>query len=166
MIARASAEQCETRHGHQITNSWTSFASKLRNHSWTQSVQGAVATWSVIDMWYFLNDSRHPSLTRSLPLPVLTVSKHEIRFLRQGLVDMTIDYMTTNSCGPVTCGLSVVSNEGVNGTGDGNSNPDWRSSMSITSASGRIVRARDQDASTPSLLPVATLGPRQASQLR
>ena len=55
-----------------------SFASKLRNHSWTQSVQGAVATWSVINMRYFLTDSRHASLTRSLPLPVLTVSNHEI----------------------------------------------------------------------------------------
>ncbi len=30
------------------TTSQKSFASKLRNHSWTQSVQGAVATWSVI----------------------------------------------------------------------------------------------------------------------
>ena len=54
------------------------FASKLRNHSWIQSVQGAVATWSVINMCYFLKDSRHLSLTRSLPLPVLTVSNHEI----------------------------------------------------------------------------------------
>jgi hypothetical protein len=40
----------------------------VRNHYWTQSVQGAVATWSVIA---FVFDR----VTRSLPLPVLTVSK-------------------------------------------------------------------------------------------
>jgi len=32
------------------------FALKVRNHSWTQSVQGAIATWSVTSMRY-LNES-------------------------------------------------------------------------------------------------------------
>ena len=30
-----------------------SFASNVRNHCWSGSVQGAVATWSVISMRYF-----------------------------------------------------------------------------------------------------------------
>jgi hypothetical protein len=39
------------------------------------------------------------------------------------LVDVTVDYSTTNNCGPATCSLSVVSNEPSNGTG--NRAPDW-----------------------------------------
>ena len=34
------------------------------------------------------------------------------------LTDMTVDYSTTNTCGPVMCTLSVVSNEPVSGAGD------------------------------------------------
>jgi 6-phosphogluconolactonase len=39
-------------------------------------------------------------------------------------VDVTINYTVTDSC-PNTCVLTVASNEPVNGTGDGNSSPDW-----------------------------------------
>ena len=52
------------------------FASKVRKCAWTGSVQGAVATWSVISMRYFLTIVDSHDLTRSLPLPVLTRSKH------------------------------------------------------------------------------------------
>src|ERR1051326_2079265 len=52
----------------------TLIQSKIRDHPWTQSVQGAVATWLVIGMRYSYRFLL-PSLTRSLPLPVLTVSK-------------------------------------------------------------------------------------------
>jgi predicted extracellular nuclease len=41
------------------------------------------------------------------------------------MVDVTVNYATANNCGPVTCTLSVTSNEPVNGDDDGNTAPDW-----------------------------------------
>jgi WD40 repeat protein len=40
------------------------------------------------------------------------------------MVDVTIDYTVTEPC-PNTCVLTVSSNEPVNGTGDGDTSPDW-----------------------------------------
>jgi hypothetical protein len=40
------------------------------------------------------------------------------------LVDVRVDYGTTNNCGAATCSLSVTSNEPVDGPG-GDSAPDW-----------------------------------------
>jgi hypothetical protein len=40
-------------------------------------------------------------------------------------VDVTIDYALTDPC-PNTCVLTVSSNEPINGTGDGNTSPDWQ----------------------------------------
>jgi hypothetical protein len=53
------------------------FASKVMRCTWIGSVQGAVATWSVIRMPYFLTILDSHGLTRSLPLPVLTRSKRQ-----------------------------------------------------------------------------------------
>ena len=40
--------------------------------------------------------------------------------------DVAVNYTTTDNCpGPISCSLSVTSNEAVNGTGDGNTSPDW-----------------------------------------
>ena len=40
--------------------------------------------------------------------------------------NVSVDYTTTDNCpGPITCQLTVTSDEPVNGTGDGNSSPDW-----------------------------------------
>jgi hypothetical protein len=40
--------------------------------------------------------------------------------------DVVVNYTTTSNCpGPVSCNLTVTSNEPVNGNGDGNTAPDW-----------------------------------------
>ena len=40
--------------------------------------------------------------------------------------DVVVNYSTSSNCpGPIRCRLAVTSNEPVNGTGDGNTSPDW-----------------------------------------
>lgn len=40
--------------------------------------------------------------------------------------DITVSYHSTDNCGvPITCSLTITSNEAVNGKGDGNTTPDW-----------------------------------------
>jgi hypothetical protein len=41
------------------------------------------------------------------------------------MVNVTVSYTAADNCGQVTCVLSVTSNEPVNGTGDGDTAPDW-----------------------------------------
>ncbi len=43
------------------------------------------------------------------------------------MVKVTVHYTDTDNCDPSpNCTLSVASNEAVNGTGDGNTSPDWQ----------------------------------------
>lgn len=41
------------------------------------------------------------------------------------MMNVTVNYTATDNCGPVTCTLSVTSNEPVNGADDGDTSPDW-----------------------------------------
>jgi hypothetical protein len=41
------------------------------------------------------------------------------------LVDVTVNYSVKDNCDQPACTLSVTSNEPINGTGDGNTSPDW-----------------------------------------
>jgi hypothetical protein len=41
-------------------------------------------------------------------------------------VDVAVSYTIIDNCGPVSVVLSVASNEPVNGTGDGDTAPDWQ----------------------------------------
>jgi hypothetical protein len=42
------------------------------------------------------------------------------------MVDMTVTYNTSDNCSAAGCVLTVSSNQPVNGTGDGNTSPDWQ----------------------------------------
>ncbi|MEK6322055.1 MAG: lamin tail domain-containing protein [Acidobacteriota bacterium] len=66
-----------------------------------------------------LADTIAPVITGASANPsVLSPPNHK-------LVPVTINYTATDNCGPVTCTLSVTSNEPVNGVDDGNTSPDW-----------------------------------------
>jgi hypothetical protein len=41
------------------------------------------------------------------------------------MINVTINYTSVDNCSPVTNALSVTSDEPVDGTGDGNTSPDW-----------------------------------------
>lgn len=41
------------------------------------------------------------------------------------MIDVTVNYTATDNCSAPVCTLSVVSNEPVNGTADGDMAPDW-----------------------------------------
>ena len=44
------------------------------------------------------------------------------------MVNVAIGYAVTDNCDPapaITCGLGVASNEPIDGTGDGDTAPDW-----------------------------------------
>lgn len=67
-------------------------------------------------------DNEAPVITgASVDKPVLSPPNHT-------MVPVTVNYSTTDNCTPtsaITCSLSVTSNEPVDGTGDGDTSPDW-----------------------------------------
>jgi hypothetical protein len=64
-------------------------------------------------------DETPPSITNVSATPsVLWPPNHR-------MVDVTVKYDATDNCGPVTCALSVSSNEPIDGLGDGDTAPDW-----------------------------------------
>jgi uncharacterized protein len=74
------------------------------------------------------NDSRTASVTASNPAPIISGVSITPSVIWPGnhlMVDATVSYSVGDNCGPVTCSLSVSSNEPVNGDGDGNTSPDW-----------------------------------------
>ena len=75
------------------------------------------------------NNSATVTIMAVNPLPAigpLTASPNSLWPPNHKMVGVAVDYSVTDSCGPVTCSpLGVTSNEPVNGTGDGNTSPDW-----------------------------------------
>jgi hypothetical protein len=60
--------------------------------------------------------------------PVITglqTDKTVLRVPNHKMNEVAVNYTATDNCGPVTVTLEVSSNEPVNGTGDGNTSPDW-----------------------------------------
>jgi uncharacterized repeat protein (TIGR01451 family) len=74
------------------------------------------------------NNSMTATTMASNPPPQITgasASPSSIWPPNHKMVEVTINYGTSDNCGAVTCVLTVSSNEPVNGTGDGDTAPDW-----------------------------------------
>ena len=76
------------------------------------------------------NNSATATTTASNPPPVITGAAADPSVLwppNHKLVNVTVNYNVTDNCPlpPGSCTLSVTSNEPINGTGDGNTSPDW-----------------------------------------
>ncbi len=66
-----------------------------------------------------VNDTQSPVINGASANPaVLWPANHK-------MVAVIINYTASDNCGAVTCTLSVASNEPINGTGDGDTSPDW-----------------------------------------
>jgi uncharacterized repeat protein (TIGR01451 family) len=65
----------------------------------------------------------------SNPAPVVTapvVDKTTLWPANHQMVPVTVTYSASGNCGATSCGLSVASNEPVNGSDDGDTAPDWQ----------------------------------------
>jgi uncharacterized repeat protein (TIGR01451 family) len=74
------------------------------------------------------NHSFSVGITASNPAPVISgvaVDKTSLWPANHDMMDVNVSYNTQDNCGPVTCTLSVTSNEPVEGLGDGDMAPDW-----------------------------------------
>jgi len=74
------------------------------------------------------NNSEDETITASNSAPVISgeaVDKPTLSSPNHKMVDVTVSYNVTDNCGTTTTALSVTSNEPINGTGDGDTAPDW-----------------------------------------
>ena len=76
------------------------------------------------------NNSATATTTASNPPPTITGATVDQPVLwppNHRLVNVTVSYEVTDNCPlpPNSCTLSVTSNEPINGTGDGDTSPDW-----------------------------------------
>jgi subtilisin-like proprotein convertase family protein len=80
---------------------------------------GDGSTMTACSLTVKVNDAEPPAISgESVDTPTLWSPDHR-------MVDVTVSYGTSDNCGPVTTALSVTSNEPINGTGDGDTVPDW-----------------------------------------
>lgn len=74
------------------------------------------------------NNSASAIVTASNPPPVISneaVDRSVLSPPNHKMVAVVVSYKVTDNCGPLINRLSVTSNEPVNGTGDGDTAPDW-----------------------------------------
>lgn len=80
----------------------------------TTSTSGATSTFKVI-----VKDVQKPAVSNPMATPAtLWPPNHSMQ-------DVFVDYTATDNCPGTNCVLSVTSNEPVDGTGDGDTSPDW-----------------------------------------
>ena len=81
----------------------------------TNSAGTASCTFTVT-----VNDTEAPVIHN------LSASPNSIWPPNHKMKDVAVNYTTTDNCpGPISCSLSITSNEAVNGSGDGNTSKDW-----------------------------------------
>ncbi len=67
-----------------------------------------------------VNDTQAPAINN------LSASPNSLWPPNHKMKDVAVNYTTTDNCqGTITCSITVTSNEAVNGTGDGDTAPDW-----------------------------------------
>jgi uncharacterized repeat protein (TIGR01451 family) len=74
------------------------------------------------------NNSTTANVTVSNPPPIIanpSVNPSMLWPPDHKMIDVTVNYDVTDNCESTTCALSVSSNEPINGTGDGDTAPDW-----------------------------------------
>jgi uncharacterized repeat protein (TIGR01451 family) len=74
------------------------------------------------------NNSATADVTASNPPPVIADPSANQSILwppDHKMVDVAVNYNVTDNCESTTCALSVSSNEPIDGTGDGDTAPDW-----------------------------------------
>ncbi|MGI8584112.1 MAG: CHRD domain-containing protein [Chitinophagaceae bacterium] len=81
----------------------------------TNAAGTASCTFSVT-----VNDTQAPAISN------LSASPNSLWPPNHKMKDVAVNYTTTDNCqGTITCSITVTSNEAVNGTGDGDTAPDW-----------------------------------------
>ncbi len=96
--------------------------SSLGNYSFTVTATGSANCSGTHDYTLLVKDNTPPTITDvGVDKPVLWPPNHK-------LVTVMVNYTATDDLtlsADITCSLSVTSNEPINGTGDGDTAPDW-----------------------------------------
>jgi uncharacterized repeat protein (TIGR01451 family) len=74
------------------------------------------------------NNSATTTVTSVNPAPAIgpvTASPNELWPPNHWMRDVTVGYEVTDNCGVTACSLAVASDEPIEGTGDGDTSPDW-----------------------------------------
>jgi len=86
--------------------------------------------WTATDAANSMSSAVQTIVVNDVEAPVITgvsATPSQLWPPNHKMAHVAIDYAATDNCGgPVTCTLSVSSNEPINGTGDGNTSPDWQ----------------------------------------
>lgn len=98
----------------------SSVLSGLGSHSVTLLVSDSHGARSSCTSTVTVVDRTPPTITGgSVDKPQLWPPDHKME-------TVSVSYDAIDNCGPVTCSLTISSNEPINGKGDGNTAPDWQ----------------------------------------
>ncbi len=94
-----------------------SFSVGTNNITWTAT--DAAGNTATCVQTVTVADDQLPVITNASASPgILSPPNHQMK-------NVEVLYTSTDNCGVVSCRLEVTSNEAINGTGDGDTSPDW-----------------------------------------